>query len=95
MTAGVDAPERNLYHLASQTYEDISLAAIAMLCRGDHEVAEQLAEAASDGSVAALRLVGDAVFVAQSRELEAAMRAKMGKEWVGRYRRARDASTLR
>lgn len=94
ITSGADAPDRNLFHLAVQTYEDISLAAIAMLCRGDQHVTAELAEAAAGGDPAALQLVGDAVFVAQSRELEAAMGKRLGKGWVGRYR-ACDASSFR
>lgn len=95
VTSGADTLDRNLYQLARQTYEDISLAAVAMLCRGDQRVVEELVEAAADGNVGALLLVGDAVFLARSRELEEAMRKRLGKDWVGRYRRACDASSWR
>jgi hypothetical protein len=86
-TSTAERPNRTLYDVVSETYEDISLAAVAMLCRGDERVVEDLIEAAvADGS-RAMRLVGDVVFVAGSSELDEAMRKRLGKEWVGRYRR--------
>jgi hypothetical protein len=94
-TSGPEASDRNLYQLASQTYEDISLAAVAMLCRGDPGVVDELVEAVVGGNAGALLLVGDAVFVTGSSELEDAMRQRVGNEWVGRYRRACDASSSR
>lgn len=94
-TSGPEASDRNLYQLACQTYENISLAAVAMLCRGDQEVVDELVEAAVGGNVGALLLVGDTVFVGQSSELADAMRQRGGSEWVGRYRRACDASSSR
>ena len=94
VTRGVETPDRNLYELARQEYDDISLAAVVMLCRGDRTVVDELVTAAgkSDG---ALLVVGDAVFVAQYAELGEAMRAQHGEGWVRRYQRACDASSWR
>ncbi len=95
VTSLAEAPDRNLHHLARESYEDISLAAVAMLCRGDQRVVEELVGAAAGGHDDALVLLGDAVFIARSTELEKAMRERLGKDWVGRYRRACNASSSR
>jgi hypothetical protein len=94
-TSSVERPGRTLYELAREAYEDISLAAVAMLCSGDAGVVEALVEAAAADRAGALLLVGDVVYVAGSSELDEAMRKRFGKEWVGRYRRACEASSTR
>ena len=86
-TSTAERPDRTLYDVASETYEDISLAAVAMLCRGDERVVEALVVAAVATEAGAMQLVGDVVFVAGSSELEEAARKRLGKEWVGLYRR--------
>lgn len=95
VTSSSNAPDRNLYQLTRQEYEDISLAALAMLCRGDRAVVDKLVEAAAAGDASTLLLVGDTVFIGRSTELDDAMRKRLGRGWVGRYRHACDASAWR
>jgi hypothetical protein len=53
-TATPDNPERNLSRLAKEEYEDISYAAMAMLCQGQEEYARQMAEQAATSYSGAL-----------------------------------------
>ncbi|HEU4386215.1 MAG TPA: hypothetical protein VFV34_00360 [Blastocatellia bacterium] len=94
-TSSEDRPGRTLHELARETYEDISLAALAMLCSGDDRVVEALVDAAAEGTNAAMLLVGDLVFVAGSSEIDEVMRKRFGKKWAGRYRRACEESSTR
>lgn len=86
-TATAERPDRNLYQLAHEEYVDISLAAVAMLCRGDESVVENLVSQAEEGDEAVFLLIGNIVFTTECLELKRAIEARVGREWVSRYKR--------
>jgi hypothetical protein len=84
-----DAVIADLHETARREFEDISLAALAMLCRGDPEIVQQLVDAAAEDAPGAIALAGDVVFLASSTPLQDELDRRLGKAWVARYRRLR------
>ncbi len=84
--AGRDGIE-DLHQTALREFEDISLAALAMLCQGDPAVVEQLVDAVASEQARAIGIAGDLVFLADATALKTALDRRIGKAWVSRYRR--------
>lgn len=82
-------PDRNLYWLAKEEFEDISYRAIAMLCRvreaAAAEMARRAAESVADGNLVHL---GNVVFYVGCEPLALALAEAYGDEWVIRYKKA-------
>jgi hypothetical protein len=81
-------PTRNLYWLAKEEFDNISYQAIAMLCQGRPEFAEEIVQRALDGPSAERNLVnlGNVVFLFGSDRLVQALEKGYGKDWKSRYK---------
>ena len=81
-------PTRNLNQLAHAEFEDISYPAIAMLCRGQDGVAQEIAaKAAASRSRHLLVQLGNVIMLVGCTPLEEALAAAFGREWQKVYQR--------
>lgn len=82
-------PDRNLYWMAKEEFEDISYQAIAMLCNGRENIAEQMAQRAATSVSPERDLVnlGNVVFYVGCEPLKQALENEFGAEWVSRYKK--------
>jgi hypothetical protein len=89
-TSTIENPDRNLYWMAEEEFEDISYKAIAMLCEGRDGFAEEIAERAATGLSADRNLVnlGHVVFIIGCESLKRALEKAYGKDWVSKYKEA-------
>jgi hypothetical protein len=89
-TSTIENPDRNLYWMAEEEFEDISYKAIAMLCEGRDDFAEEIAEraAASPGADMNLVNLGNVVFIVGCESLKQALEKAYGKDWVSQYKEA-------
>jgi hypothetical protein len=89
-TSTIENPDRNLYWMAEEEFEDISYKAIAMLCEGRDDFAEEIAErsATSPGSDMNLVNLGNVVFIVGCESLKQALEKAYGKDWVSQYKEA-------
>jgi hypothetical protein len=89
-TSTIENPDRNLYWLAEEEFEDISYKAIAMLCEGRDDFAEEIAKRAATGLGADRSLVnlGNVIFIVGYEPLKQALEKAYGKDWVSRYKEA-------
>jgi hypothetical protein len=81
-------PERNLYFLALEEFEDISLKAIAMMCLWDDYWAEKFVERCDDGWSRMLICLGNVVFTVGCDPLRLELEKRFGKDWEIQYRKA-------
>ncbi|MBA3716170.1 MAG: hypothetical protein H0W76_27580 [Pyrinomonadaceae bacterium] len=83
-------PDRNLYWMAKEEFEDISYKAIAMLCNGREDIAEEMAQRAAASVSPDTELVdlGNVVFYVGCEPLERALAKEYGAEWASRYKKA-------
>lgn len=83
-------PDRNLYWMAKEEFEEISYKAIAMLCNGREKIAEEMARraAASVSPDSGLVDLGNVVFYVGCEPIERALAKEYGVEWVSRYKNA-------
>ncbi len=83
-------PDRNLSWMAKEEFEDISYRAIAMLCNGREDIAEELAQRAASGISPDRDLVdlGNVIFNVGCESLERAVAKEYGVEWVSQYKKA-------
>lgn len=82
-TADPAAPGRNLHQLASEEYEDVTYAAMDMLCSDEMDAAE-LAERAP------LEHLGNVVLQYQTATLDRALVERHGSDWRERYAQVSD-----
>ncbi len=87
-TSTEETPERNLCWMAEEEFEDISYKAIAMLCEGRKDIAEDMVERAASSAEMALVNLGNVVFYVGCKPLEEALEKHYGDEWVKKYRDA-------
>jgi hypothetical protein len=89
-TSTIENPDRNLYWMAEEGFEDISYKAIAMLCEGRDGFAEEIAERAATSLSADRNLVnlGHVVFIVGCESLKQALEKAYGKDWVSKYKEA-------
>jgi hypothetical protein len=81
-------PDRNLYQLARDKFEDISYQAIAMLCLAQDGFAEEIAEkAAKQSSLHLFVQLGNVVMLVGSESLSTALAQSFGREWQKLYRK--------
>jgi hypothetical protein len=87
-TSSIEKPDRNLYWMAKEEFEDISYKAIAMLCEGRDDFADEIAERAASSPSADTNLVnlGNVVFVVGCESLKQALEKAYGKDWVSKYK---------
>jgi hypothetical protein len=94
-TGSVENPDRNLYWMAEQEFEDISYKAVAMLCQGQESLASEMAlEAAQRGGTSLLVNLGHVVFLYENnptfslgcQRLRRALEEAAGTDWTKRYR---------
>ena len=83
-------PDRNLYWMAKEEFEDISYKAIALLCKWREDIAEEMAQRAATGVSPDRELVdlGNVVFMLALDPLERALVKDYGAEWASRYKKA-------
>ena len=90
-TATESDPWRNLYLMAHQEFENITLQAIAMLCRGNRvflrDIVQQIK--GSGRGDALLRSLGDTVFQIGCAPLEQALIEELGPDWPKQYKALR------
>jgi hypothetical protein len=80
-------PDRNLYLLARDEFEDISYQAIAMLCLGQEGFAEEIAaKAAEQPSQHLFVQLGNVVMLVGSESLSTALAQSFGRGWQKRHR---------
>jgi hypothetical protein len=87
-TATSSHPDRNLYRLAQEEFENISLQMIAMLCERDHTSADEFAERARTDKHLLAEL-GEVVFQIGCPPLQAALKDTLGSDWTKHYKEAR------
>lgn len=88
-TSTESRPERNLYWMAKEEFEDISYRAIVMLCEGSY--ASELARKAADPlNSFLLKHLGNVVFQVGCTPLEKALEESLGSEWTRKYKEARE-----
>jgi hypothetical protein len=93
-TSTQENPDRNLYCLANDEYEDISYKAIAMLCEHNESIAERLVNRAKENNFMLMDL-GNTVFLENSGVINDLLNRVMGKEWVKRYKQVCSKYPLR
>lgn len=83
-------PDRNLNAMAKEEFEDISYSAIAMLCTGREDIAEEMAQRAASGLNPDGNLVhlGNVIFYVGCKSLESALAKEYGVDWASRYKKA-------
>jgi hypothetical protein len=93
-----EEPDRNLYMMAWQEFEDISYDALAMLCKRSPEYADRLASQARDElerestdylKTRTLRRLGRALEKQPCPWLRSALERSIGTDWVETYQEAR------
>ena len=83
-------PHRNLYQMAYEEFDDISVGAIAMLCEGREGFAREIVERAqSHNANCLLADLGDIVFSIKCPPLEMALNEVFGDTWTKAYKLAR------
>jgi hypothetical protein len=89
-TSSEQNPERNLYFMAHEEYEDISYKAIALICNVHEEIAADMVKRAVNGYSPDRDLVdlGNVVFTVGCEPLKRALMKEFGGEWESRYRKA-------
>jgi hypothetical protein len=83
-TSTLDRPLRNLYDVAAEEYEDISLRAFAMVCEGQLALAQGLAGLAKEESGLFIKL-GKVAMTVGCVDLEDALVEAFGRDWTGLY----------
>ena len=84
-TSTVERPLRNLYDVAGEEYEDLSLRAFAMVCDGQLALAEGLAGLAREEPGLFMKL-GKVAMTVECESLEDALVEVFGRDWTGFYR---------
>lgn len=86
-TATTEQPDRNLYGMAIETFEDISHQAIIMVCEERTERIDDFVLRAKEQSGLLVEL-GDIVFYLKYHPLEQALIRLLGPDWTRRYKAA-------
>jgi hypothetical protein len=85
-TSTPEKPERTLFDLALAEYENITAAAIAMLCAGIDGFAQAMVEQASEtGSPYDFVQLANVALLANSAEMARALDATFGQSWKKKY----------
>jgi hypothetical protein len=84
-TATVEQPERNLYAMALEEFEDISHRAIVMVCEDSKERIDDFVNRAKEQSSLLVEL-GDIVFHLKYQPLKYALTRLLGIDWTRSYR---------
>jgi hypothetical protein len=84
-TSTPDRPDRNLYEVALEECEDISLRAFAMLCEGQLVLAQRLAEEARETGPGLFQKLGNVVVSVGCEDLGDALVGVFGPDWTGLY----------
>lgn len=84
-TSTPDRPQRNLYEVASEEYEDISLRAFAMLCEGQIGLVDHLVEDAKEAGPGLFMKLGNIVVTVGCEDLGDALVEVFGPNWTGLY----------
>ncbi len=87
-TSTLGDPDRNLYFLALEEFEDVSLKAIAMMCEWDDYWAERFVEDCVEGRPGMLICLGNTVFTIGCEPLRSELEKRLGKDWGMQYRSA-------
>lgn len=78
---------RNLYSLADEEYEDISLKVIALMCEWNEGWCEEFVQRAVDGWHHMLICLGNVVFTVGCEPLEQKLDEQIGKDWKEKYKK--------
>jgi len=86
-TATAQNPDRNLYWMASEEFEDISYRAVAMLCEGRKGFAKEIVDRALNGlnPEASIFELGNVVSHVGCAPLKEALIEGYGENWIEKY----------
>ena len=88
-TATAENPERNLYRMAREEFEDISYRALAMLCETHERVCYELAEKVSNPRYEKIIFhLGNVIDEVGCAPLEQALYEVVGASWKNQYQKA-------
>ena len=87
-TATPGAPERNLYEMACDEFEDISHSAMLMMSRADTWFADRFVRLAKELDTKLFLVLAKCAIEDDSETLQVALEAVNGANWKTKYRRA-------
>lgn len=87
-------PDRNLYWMAKEEFDDISYKALAMLCEGRSGFAEEIVGKVDEiGHYSLIVHLGNVVFQERCKPLETTLEKIVGSDWTRKYKKAREEAT--
>lgn len=90
ITSTQENPDRNLYWMAREEFEDVSYKTIAMLCEGRDGFAEEIVRKVNEPSHYSLIVhLGNVVFQERCKPLEVALEKIIGFDWTKKYKKLR------